>query len=239
MKNIDPKILERIKKLLNTANGTDFEGEAATALKMAQDYMTKYGVSLNDVELAEELGEEIVKEEVGEEDNFRSKNPERWSMYLAMAVAIVFDCKAFQSMHYKRSSVTFVGYKSDVKMAKLVFVCLYVVVRAAAVKNIKEAGRPRLSFMLGVAYRLIERAKEEKDSSEKEPTGRFALVVRTKVQNIQDWEKKHVNAVKASASKARIDPFAFCAGKSHGDKIDLMNREKVKQQPQGALPYGN
>ena len=234
-KQIDPKILDRIRKLLNTANGTSFEGEATTAMRMAQEYMTRHGVSMDDVALAEELKEEIVKEEITEADNFRSRNPEHWAYTMAMAVAEVFDCKAYRECYYDYSRVTFAGYKSDVRMAKLVFVCLYIVIRAAAVKHIPQAGRPRLSFMLGVAVRLVERAKEEKQVAQQEPTGRFALVVRSKEANVADWLASRTKLRTAKERRSSIDPNAYDAGRKEGDRMDLMNREKVRSQPTALL----
>ena len=233
MKKIDPKILERIKKLLNLANGTNFEDEASTAMRMAQEYMTKHGVSLSDLELAEELKEDIVKEYVTEEDGFRSKNPERWALYLSMTVAVLCDCETYRYVRRTgTSNITFVGYASDVELAKVLFICFYVAIRAAAVNNIREAGKKRLSFMLGVSLRLLERARAEKAEAKKEPTGRYDIVVRSKQTSIKEWMKAEAINLKDTHSRASHDQAAFEKGRAFGDTMDLMNKKHIKK---GAL----
>lgn len=231
------KVLERIRKMLAIANSTNFEGEANTAMKMAQDYMAKHGLSLDEVTLSEELAEGIVKEFVDVDDGFKSQDPERWALILSLAVAKVFDVKAFRTMLFKGSRVTFAGYKSDVQMAKFVYVCMYVAIRAAACKAIPVAGRPRLSFMLGVASRLVERADEEKQTATQEPTGRFELVVRTKQSNIDEWLNARTKLHDSKQRNPNIDPLAYHAGRAHGDRMDMMNREKVSQKPTAGIEY--
>lgn len=250
------KIMDRIRKLLSIANGTCYEEEAATALKMAQGWMANYGLSMTDVELSDSLKEDIIRDNV--EGHSKMAHPEQWATQLARAVAVVFDVKFFISCSMRKakkkfhhyhdgpyyrdileecSYVTFAGYKSDVEMAKLVYTCLYVGLRAAACKQIPVAGKPRLSFMYGAAERLEERAWAEKTTAEAEPTGRFALVVRSKKDNIDTWLSEHVKLTPSRNRGMSLHSGAYEAGRKHGDSVDLMNREKVKSMPQGALGY--
>jgi len=53
------KIIDRIQKMLAHAEGTQYEAEAETAMKMAQSYMKQYGLSMTDVELGDMLEEPI------------------------------------------------------------------------------------------------------------------------------------------------------------------------------------
>ena len=236
------KILDRIQKLLNTAKGTKFEAEAETAMRMAQGYMKSYGVSMTEVELQEDLKGEIVHEILDKHSKMR--NPEKWECYLCIAVAIIFDCEAIRIIDpYKRwdrgtSKMSFTGYKEDVEMAKTVFTVLYVATRAAACKILpKGAGKPRLSFMMGVATTLVVRAKAEKKEARKEPTGRYDLVVVEKSKVVSSWVSENVGKIKNSNRRAmQMDAEAYEKGRKFGKGLDLMNKEKVEDTQLVGLP---
>ncbi len=229
------RVIERIKFILARANGTPYEGEAKIALDMAQKYMARYGLSLTDVELHNELSEEIIEEELTEHAN--RKDPEKWESVLSMAVAYVFDCKAIRNMRYHGSKLMFIGYRKDVEMAKIIFGVLYVASRAAACKQFpdpRDAGLTRLSFMYGVSTRLLERAHEEKEKAVEEPTGRYGLVVVEKSKRIDLWTKERHNLEKGKQRASRLHVGAYEKGRSHANTLDLMNREKVERQAQPA-----
>lgn len=226
------KILDRIKKLLAVANGTNYEAEAATALRMAQSYMSSYGLDMTDVELQDDLAGEIVELVLDEHNN--RLNPEHWEQVLCLAVGTVFDCKPVR-FHYDRtrSKMAFVGFKKDVGMAKIVFSSLYVSCRAAACRALPTGnGRPRLSFMYGVAERLYERAAAEKEKAKEEPTGRFALIVVEKAKQVENWTEDNMNLRTQKLRERKLDADAYRKGREHANSMDLMNREKVnKEEP--------
>lgn len=227
------KILDRIQKLLNVAGGTKYEEEANTAMKMAQNYMKSYGLSLTDVELQKELLEEIV--ELPLKDHSRMRNPERWARVLSAAVAVVFDCRVYRKCSWdddfeEASWMVFVGYSSDVEFAKVVFMTLYTATRASACKKFpKGAGKIRLSFMLGVSMRLLERAWEEKEVAKEEPSGRYALIVTSKDDNIRNWQNEKLDLSNDKPRSASVNSEAFKAGTKHANSVDLMNKEKVEK----------
>lgn len=226
------QIVNRIRKLLAMSKGTQYEEEAGTALRMAQEHMSKYGLSMTDIEISQELEEDIVEEIL--QGHTKRASPERWESYLAQAVAIVFDCRVIRSIYFTDSFLKFVGYKKDAEMAKLVFNILFIAARSAACKRYPQGlGSTRLdqlSFMLGVAYRLIERAEKEKSKAQEESTGRYALVVLGKTQHIDNWMEKHLNLEPSSKRRGMsINTEAFNQGKKHGDSMDMLNREKIKE----------
>ncbi len=227
------KILERIKKILAVAKGTPFEGEADTAMKMAQSYMSQYGLSMTDVEVGDMLNEEIVHENVE-----REISPETWEKILCSAVGVVCDCKAVENMGWRSSRMSFIGFKSDVGMAKILFSCLYVGVNSSARKTFPDDRSARKSFRYGCALRLLERAKMEKVEAVKEPTGRYELVIVAKKDKVQKWAEENKNLKNAnSKSRQNINPIGFFAGKAHANKMDLMNKEKVEDKTVLALGH--
>lgn len=224
------KILDRIQKLLNVADGTQYEEEAKTALRMAQSYMKQYGLSRSDVEIAKDLEGEIVHEILDE--HACRKNPEKWEALLCMAVGVVFDCQAIRTHSWKGSKMSYVGFKRDVEFAKVVFNALYVSCRSAAVKSYpRGAGKIRLSFMYGAAETVYYRAYVEKETAKEESTGKYGLVVAGKENQIQKWTDENMNLSKSrSARTISLDPEAYEAGSKYGEGLDLMNREKVDSE---------
>lgn len=230
------KILDRIKKILALAKGTNFEGEADTAMKMAQSYMTQYGLSMTDVEIGESLDEEIVSEPVDR------KNPNNWEWLLGLAVATVTDTKAYISHLRVGRILKFMGYKSDVDFAKVLYSVLYVATKTASYAKFgreKEDRNIRFSFRVGCAVRLDERATEEKQTIVKEESNnRFALVVVEKKNRIQMWAEKNLNLqISKSRSKTQLNPVGFAMGKIHANNMDLMNKSKVENN--SALAIGH
>ena len=227
------KILERIKKILALAKGTTFEGEADTAMKMAQSYMIQYGLSMTDVEIGEELEGQIVTSPLDRQ------NPEEWERILGLAVATVTDTQSYTKMLHKGSVLMFMGYKDDVDFAKVLFSVLRVGVNSSARKTFPDDRKMRDSFRLGCVVRLEERAKEEKQTVVQEPgNNRFALVVVEKKSRIAKWADENLNLKNKNANRGRsINPIGFAMGKAHANKMDLMNKAKVENN--SALQIGH
>lgn len=230
------KILDRIKKILALANGTSFEGEANTAMKMAQSYMTQYGLSMTDIEIGEALDEEIISEPVDR------KNPNNWEWLLGLAVATVTDTKAYISHLSQGKVLKFIGYKSDVDFAKVLYSVLYVAIKTASYSKFgreKEDRNMRLSFRVGCAVRLDERATEEKQVVVKaQENNRFALVVVEKKNRIDLWTKDNLN-LRSTKPRPRtaLNAVGFHMGKAHANTMDMMNKQKVENN--SALAIGH
>ena len=219
------KILDRIKKILAVANGSQFEGEANTAMAMAQSYMTSYGLSMTDIEIGEALDEAIVTEPLDR------LNPEQWERILGLAVATVTDTKTYQKGLAKGSVLVFMGYKSDVDFAKVLYAVLRVATNSAARKRFnrqKEDRAARISFRLGCAVRLEERAQQEKQTVVKaEGNNRFALVVVEKKTRIDRWAEENLNLKTVPNRTPKINAEGFAAGRSHANSMDLLNKKKM------------
>lgn len=218
------KIIDRIRKILAVANGTTYEGEANTAMSMAQNYMKTYGLSMNEVEIGEALDEQIVHEDVD-----RKQTPKTWERMLAQAIGIVTDCKAINNYKSKGSVMSFLGYKTDVDFAKLLFIMLRNASRSTAHKLFPEDSKLRNSFYLGLAYRLIERAQAEKQKDTVESKG-YGLIVQEKSNRIEIYAQEKMNLKKSPIKSSKINVNAYDRGKQHANSIDLMNREKVAKQ---------
>lgn len=214
------KIIDRIRKILALANGTSFEGEANTAMTMAQNYMKTYGLSMTDVELGESLDEPIVHELVD-----RQKPMKTWEGILAVAVGTVTDCRP---VRVSNSVLSFIGYKQDVDMAKMLFSMLREATRRAGRKLYPNDTAMRRSFYLGVADRLAERAKAEKQTNTTDNT-RYALVVQEKSTRVNSWIDQNKRLTQSRMRQQRVHGSAYEEGRRHANSMDLGNRTKVAQ----------
>lgn len=222
------KILDRINKIMALAKGSSFEGEADTAMKMAQSYMRQYGLSMSDIEFQEELKTEI-KHNILEEESPR--NIQVWTRMLAGSIAIVFDCQFVTCKNYKGKGIdklSFIGYTEDIEMTKVVFHCLYTSIRQYSRIHYK---RPldKNSFRLGVCSRLLERVREEKQK-DKQESKRYELIIVEKSTHVKKWFEENLNVTKSKERNNKINPFAHAHGRKHADSLDLGNRAKVENQ---------
>jgi len=221
------KIIDRIQKILNHANGSQYEAEASTAMKMAQSYMKQYGLSLSDVELKEQLEEAILKEL--SEHNLRKKT-DKWEIFLAMAIGDIFDCKIILSKRYKASYIMFIGYQKDIQLCKATFKMMYQSAKSEAYKQFpRNMKLQRKSFLIGLSHRLEDRALEEKLSAKKEATGKYALMVIGKEKQIDNWIDKEMNITtrKRKRNTTTIDQGAYNKGRQHANTLDINNRSKL------------
>lgn len=111
------KIIEKIQKLLNTANDRGAtENEAMIAAMKAQELMAKYDIQMTDVKCFDADGEEIV------EDAIDTGSGNKWKHFLASIVARNFCVKNFW---YGTNILIFYGYKKNTEIAKEVFKFLF------------------------------------------------------------------------------------------------------------------
>lgn len=224
------KILDRIRKVLAVAEGSQYQAEAETAMKMAQSYMKQYGLSMSEVELKASLEREIVREPL---DRI-VKNQEKWEFYVCRAISIIFDCEVIKAQTYSGGWVAnFVGYKEDVEMCKLIFNCILISTKSAANKSYKGDMWAIRSFLTGVGEGLLTRAITEKlKAQEDKKTGKsnsYALVVVSKKNQVRDWLKDNMELVTPKARKEKprnLHGQAYMDGVSHSEDIDLCDKEK-------------
>ena len=227
------KIVDRICKVLAVAEGTQFQAEAETAMKMAQNYMKTYGLSLSEIELKEELKEEIIKRDV--ERNV--VNQELWERKLCTAIGIVFDCRILlvpTSDEWRGYKAAFIGYEKDVELASVVFNCLYVSAKATANKLFPKDLNSIRSFLAGFGDGMLCRVHKEKAEAEKIKAEKgkcsYALVVVSKEKKIEEWVNNEykTKSTNPKSTQKNTNMFAYSMGELEADKTDLMDKEKLK-----------
>lgn len=110
-RDLDPKIITRIQKLLALSN-SNFQEEAESALLKAQKLMLLHGLSSEDFSSDGAAHEPVVV--------YHSQTP-LWHGRLAVVLASNFRCRTIWLTQYRNDKkirvMTFIGYKQDAEVA--------------------------------------------------------------------------------------------------------------------------
>ena len=115
--SVDTRILERVRKLLTTANSStgDDDHEAMTALQMAQRMMAKYNIEASDIE-------ELQRDE---SDVIHIACEHKWDAGYRKALGVIiannYRCKCY--VH--GGVIMFIGVREDATIAKAAFEFAY------------------------------------------------------------------------------------------------------------------
>lgn len=119
------KIIERVRRLLAMAADVSSEHEAAIAARRATKLMREYNLSM-----AEVIAEDIRKNDsaIGDEDlsnvTYKTRIPQ-WLQSLAVTIADLFSCKIMIRRDTEgQRYIRIYGYKTDIEVAKYVFMYL-------------------------------------------------------------------------------------------------------------------
>lgn len=229
MSNIptDPKIIERIRKMLALANdAAATEGERDNATRFAHKLLTQHNLSMS---CLDGPSEERKKQSV-----LGYGRP--WAMSLAQATGKLFFCDYFyvrvrtvrnQVLHY------FVGLESNVTTSTEMTTFLVTSIRKEAGKLARAGGHNatwRRSFCVGAMVNLRNRMYELRETSKKEP-GTGLMVV-----SLYDQEKAANEAflkisepglvLKSDRSSSKIHSDAYNSGKAYASKLSLNRQVK-------------
>ncbi|MCJ7840531.1 DUF2786 domain-containing protein [Lederbergia sp. NSJ-179] len=125
MENRNDAIINKIKGLLAIANDHKNDEECQTAFIMAQKLMMKYDISLSDVEVQEDA------REISEGQATAYKTLYWWERALANIIANNFRVKWYYSNkilkgeNRKKRAIIFMGFQSDVELAREMYVLGY------------------------------------------------------------------------------------------------------------------
>lgn len=112
---LNEKIIEKIKKVLELSKNNPSVEEAKSAALKAQKLMADYHISMMEIETIKDI-ENIIEEEV----NVGLGN--KWKYSLSAIVATNFRCKYF---YYGKDTVVFYGYEKDAEIAAMTFKILF------------------------------------------------------------------------------------------------------------------
>jgi hypothetical protein len=180
------KILSKIRKLMNTANGTAEGGEHErdTAMKMALNLLTKHNLSMADLTQPTELRK-------AETDQYHSTP---WMRIVGYAIAELFFCGFFSSAvaGKNKRTYTFVGLEGNVTTAREMTSWVIVSIQREATAQAKAAGHGETwanSFRKGAANKVASRCRTLRAEAERANAGQASSGTSLVLASLYDTEK--------------------------------------------------
>lgn len=212
---IDPKIIDKIQKLLALGSNNDQSAEADAALRKAAQIAEENGLSLSDVSPKGEVSN-IGRQGATLTDI--SKTP--WVSKLACCVGDVFDTQPI--IDNSNQKIMFVGTKSDLEMTLWYFNLIRIKTLMSAKQFKKE--RERMSYGEGVVIAIQRRLSEmfTKVREEIRTADTKALVLVKQEEVGKAVETFYPNLQKKKLRNRKVDSSAFHKGFEDGQKIGLI-----------------
>ena len=218
------KVIERIRALAaKTVENGATEAEALAAAEKVGEMLAKYNLSMSEVEVRE--------------DNYRrgrhptgNRKRQHEVQFTASAIAQFTDTKVWGEQDDGRG-ISFFGADHDVEVA------LYLIDLFQSAmdhewaqyqktdnyrRSLTHGRSQRASFMRGMAHRLSERLRVNKQQYRKDAaaTGRDLVPVKHQVVE-QEFKKQFNLKLRSSKSSCRFDSRAYGAGHEAGDKVSI------------------
>lgn len=234
MKSAEDKVIARVKKLINLANGNAAGGEheRETAMKMALNILAKHNLSMAD------LGQEEMEARINE-DIFHYTCP--WLRVVANAMAELFFCKFFYTKvpGKQKYRFTFVGLESNVQTAKGMTNYVIKSIRKGGAQVLKDIGpSAETSFVNAaaktVSYRCQVLRQEAEAESAAKPTGTSLVLASLYEQELKSNEQyiesqMGINLKAGRASLSNKNAQGARLGHEYGNNINL-NRQITGNQ---------
>lgn len=220
----EEKMVSKIKKLL--ALGNDLaatEGERDNALRMAYKLMTKHNVDMARVEA---FGHHVQEDRINFENGSWSWT---WAKQTNLIIADLFFCKYYYSRKINGTQCIhhYVGRESNAATAAAMADYVVNSILKEGRKIYKQNTAPGTrAFAIGAMHKLHERVQEIKRQqaaqSDAESSG-TALIIASLYQTEADANEELMPAdLRVKKARAvKVDPFAYHAGKTFGESINL------------------
>jgi hypothetical protein len=239
---IDPKIIERITKLLNLGDKSrnSSEAEAMLALERAYALMREHGLDMADLQQDED---ELALEMCSWTDDYKSQY-DTWVSILASASAQLFGVNIINrkrrepGMAYAKVAKCFVGEEVDVELVKNVWPYLVKTCRKLARADLGGGwNASHRSYAEGFACRVYERCVDIRTQEEAaarqsndEQDQKFALVIVAKEHALERYTSElfpNLKEGRKTSLKGQLDYGAMLAGQGAGDQVNLNFRRQV------------
>lgn len=215
MTTIDPKIIDKIQKLLALGSNNDQSAEADAALRKAAQIAEENGLSLSDVSPKGEVSN-IGRQGATLSDI--SKTP--WVSKLATCVGYTFGTQPV--IDYNNSKIMFVGTKSDLEMTLWYFNLIRIKTLMSSKQFKKE--KERMSYgegvVLAINSRLSEMFTKVREEIRTETTKALVLVKQEEVDKAVSEYYPYLR--KKFIRNRKIDSSAFRKGIDDGKKMGLI-----------------
>lgn len=235
-------LIEKIKKLMAKADISrgSTEAEAMTALKMAQELMTRHGIK--EVEIEETDGK-------GHEFKFTQKVYKTgiptydFHVHVAHVVDKCCGVKIIHSRYFdngkKRQAFYLVGESHDIEFAEIMIEAITSAMKSGIafylkMRGIKWTSAVANSYYNGLAFGYIEASETGRAQAmareSKDLVDRYAIVIADKKEKLKEWfESESGIQTKQLSVKARShDPHAFVSGSRDGARLNVSPARNIQ-----------
>lgn len=211
---IDPKVIDKIQKLLALGSNNGNEAEANSAMRKAAEIAEANNLSLSDVSPKGEVSN-INKQGLVMGD----KSSSMWTYQLANVIGRT--CDTFPIVDKMKGQIIFVGTKGDLDMALWYFnlIRIRTLMSSKQFKSVKE----RNSFGVGVVSKISDRLREmySKVQEEIRTETTKALVLVKKEEVEKAVHSMYPSLKTAKAKSATLDRSSYLKGIEAGSKMSL------------------
>lgn len=233
------KTLDKIKKLLKLGKNTNFSGEAHQALAAAMRLAAGIGMTIEEIDIAEEDANQIGITTTGK---FMAHIP-YWQTILASGVGEALGYLVLimsgRNGNLKRESFRIVGTKADGALFCWLFPYLVKQMTKLCHRDWDLFGDPgydrkkwQKSWYIGAVDRVVKMAKDFfNENATQDEQQQYALVVANKFQQAQDWANNQMKIHTSKSRKRTVDAFARRLGYDSGSEVTMArpieNNEQV------------
>lgn len=234
----EDKIIDKIQKLLAKAERAGSQEEADAFSAKAQELMVKYTV--DEMQLAQARGEKV-KEDITSERIKAGGSYALQDVALWLAVAQANSCRVFYSGYSGKpvTSVTVIGYPSDIANVKLLVTSLLIQLARTCRRDCptyldgweKFVWRRsyRDAFAYAIGKRLTTTREEVADGAGLLPA------IRDRSQEVEDYmNEQNPNIEAARASRTQWDSHGASNGQAAADRVDV-GAPRVNAAVRGAI----
>lgn len=208
------RVIERVKKLLNLSEGTSSAEEAETAVTMAQQILSKYNLSIKDLDEYKE------KTECTERGcRIRTKIVPKWVTGLSSLCMYMYDTHCLiSSPKNDRTTLYFIGVEPNTTICLNTFITLY---KALDEMTLVEhpsfyVAERKTSWREGFIAGLFAKVKEQKDAALAEERS-LVVVQKDKIRDyLREQYEGRLRKRQVSKSSGPKDDRAFHEGYMQG-----------------------
>jgi len=213
-------IISKIKKLLAlTEDRGATKDEAATAAAKAQQLLLEHNLSLDSVQTVDLEAEEILRQ-----DQYLAAERSPYAKPYAALLNNISRYNFCRAVYLNNGKSALIGKKHNVEVVAYLFTYL----SKALEKEADQQGRlyttSRLrsfksAFVVGAAYEIGERLKQQREQQEKTISNCTALVVREDARVAEKTKSEFPRT--GNIRQTRRESFALNLGRAHGRTMPL------------------
>ena len=206
-------IIKKIQKILRLAEKAGTEEEARTAMQMAHEMLTKYNLSLGDVN-------SFTDQDCNEESfSFKGQSMPGHIKLLVNAMNLLFNCRGIfvRDRRKKEISATFIGLGADPVVACQTYQFLLQFAKRKARERMLKASE-KADYFFGFAHSILKRVLAIHDEAN---SANNALVPVRDAAIRQYMKQKYPNTKTARAIHKKHVSDSLFAGLADGKKASL------------------